>query len=151
MKSITAFPSIGKGQKNNSTDVVLKSNGTYLIYDHATGESHSFNPEWSQINAERDAAQMKSAVLKLSSSAKLKIKPKSFNSKQKPMKPKRSGIRHSIVQIIHTWPVAGIKPINARTMPVVKTSGGQTFTDPLIIPLFDVHTHEIVNLQFITP
>ncbi|MDV5263220.1 hypothetical protein [Acinetobacter baumannii] len=25
-----------------------------------------------------------------------------------------------------------------------------TFINPLIVPLFDVHTHELVNLQFIT-
>lgn len=48
------IPNLGKGRKNRSTSVVLKSDCTYLIYDHTNDASYSFNPEWSQIKAERD-------------------------------------------------------------------------------------------------
>lgn len=144
------IPSIGKGQKNNSTDVVLKSNGTYLIYDHATGESYSFNPEWSQINAERDAAQIEKRRSEIEQQRKAEDQAKVIQFKSKANEAKTIWDQAQHCADHPYMAVAGIKPINARTMPVVKTSGGQTFTDPLIIPLFDVHTHEIVNLQFIT-
>ena len=144
------IPSIGKGQKNNSTDVVLKSNGTYLIYDHATGESYSFNPEWSQINAERDAAQIEKRRSEIEQQRKAEDQAKVIQFKSKANEAKTIWDQAQHCADHPYMAVAGIKPINARTMPVVKTSGGQTFTDPLIIPLFDVHTHKIVNLQFIT-
>lgn len=144
------IPSIGKGQKNNSTDVVLKSNGTYLIYDHATGESHSFNPEWSQNKAERDSAQIEKRRLELEQQRKAEAKAKVIQFKTKANEAKTIWDQAQPCADHPYMAVAGIKPINARTMPVVKTSGGQTFTDPLIIPLFDVHTHDLVNLQFIT-
>ena len=145
------IPSIGKGQKNRSTDVVLKSNGTYLIYDHATGESHSFNPEWSQIKAERDAAQIEKRRFEIEQQRKAENQAKIIQFKAKANEAKTIWDQAQHCADHPYMAVAGIKPINARTMAVVRTSGGQTFTDPLIIPLFDVHTHEIVNLQFITP
>ncbi|EHU1238503.1 hypothetical protein V6347_17315 [Acinetobacter baumannii] len=43
-----------KGQKNRSTSVVLKSDGAYFIHDHTNDASYSFNPECSEIKAERD-------------------------------------------------------------------------------------------------
>ena len=144
------IPSIGKSKKNRSTAAVLKSDGTYLIYDHATGESHSFNPEWSRIKTERDSAQLEKRRFEIEQQRKAEDQAKIIQFKAKANEAKTIWDKAQHCADHPYMAIAGIKPINARTMPVVKTSGGQTFTDPLIIPLFDVHTHEIVNLQFIT-
>lgn len=145
------FPSIGKSKKNRSTAMVLKSDGTYLIYDHSTGESHSFNPEWSRIKTERDAAQIEKRRFEIEQQRKAEDQAKIIQFKAKANEAKTIWDQAQPCADHPYMAVAGIKPINARTMPVVRTSGGQTFTDPLIIPLFDVHTHELVNLQFISP
>ncbi len=145
------IPSIGKSRKNRSTDVVLKSNGLYLIYDHATGESYTFNPEWKQKQQSHDAEYLQKRRLEIEKQRKAEEQSKIIQFASKANEAKEIWDKAQHCEDHPYMAVAGIKPINARTMPVVKTSGGQTFHNPLIIPLFDVHSHELVNLQFITP
>ena len=145
------IPSIGKSRKNRSTDVILKSNGLYLIYDHSTGESYTFNPEWKQEQQSHDAEYLQKRQLEIEKQRKAEEKSKIIQFASKANEAKEIWNKAQHCEDHPYMAVAGIKPINARTMPVVKTSGGQTFHNPLIIPLFDVHSHELVNLQFITP
>ncbi len=144
------IPSIGKSKKNRSTDVVLKSNGVYLIYDHATGENFAFNPDW-QDQQQRDVAKLEELKRQREkqNQAEQQAKLIQYSNKAHEAKAIWNKAQHCAD---HPYMAsAGIKPINARTMQEVKTSGGQTFKNPLIVPLFDIHSHELVSLQFITP
>lgn len=147
------IPSIGKNSKNTSASVRLKADGTYFYYDHATGSSGAFNPNWDKNKAptpeeienfrrKAEWAKQQEQLSKQQSYASKKIEAQQIWSKSVACG------EHPYLQ--GNPKTAWIKPIGARSIKSVKTSGNQYFSNPLIIPLHDIDTHEIVNLQFIT-
>lgn len=147
------IPSIGKKSSNKSTSVRLKSDGTYFYYDHATGASGAFNPD-RNTNKTISAEQL----------AELQRKVEWAKKKEQQRKQQSYALKKNEAQQIwdraipcdeHPYlqdnpKTAWIKPIGARRIDRIRTSEKQYFVDPLIIPLRDLETNEIVSLQFIT-
>lgn len=143
------FPSIGKSAKNRAASIVLKSNGTYLIYDHATGDNHSFNPEWEQNKADRDEARIEQQHVALQKQREADAKIIQFKRKsdqaQQIWNKAQPCLDHPYMQLAG-HKIAG----EIRTLPIYQLNQFTVLKNPLIIPLFDAVTHELVNLQFIT-
>lgn len=147
------IPSRGKKASNKSTSVRLRFDGTYAYFDHATGASGVFNPErdnnkaptaeeLAELRRKAEQVRQKEQRLKLDSYAAKKIEAQQIWDKAKPCD------SHPYLQ--SNPKTAWIKPVGARTLESVSTTGLQYFKNPLIIPLHDVNTGEIVSLQFIT-
>lgn len=147
------IPSIGKKPSNKSTSVRLKTDGTYFYYDHATGASGAFNPEWSSNKAPSEEEL-----------AELRRKAEWVKQKEQQLKQQSYAAKKNEAQQIWNRAIdcdehpylqgnpktSWIKPIGARRLSHIRTSEKQYFVDPLIIPLHDIDTNEIVSLQFIT-
>lgn len=144
------IPGIGKSAKNRATAITLKNDGTYLIYDHSCGASYVFNTERTSDKSKQDPVELEKRHIELEKQRKAEEQKKIIQFQIKASEAQQIWNKAKPCLAHPYMALAGIKPINARTLPVVKTSDGQTFINPLIIPLFDVHTHELVNLQFIT-
>jgi len=147
------IPSIGKNSKNTSTSVRLKADGTYFYYDHATGTSGAFNPDWDKNKAPtREEVEERRRKAELAKQQEELKKQQSYalkkNEAQQIWNRAADCDEHPYLQ--SNPKTAWIKPIGARRLGHVKTSGKQYFVDPLIIPLHDLNTNEIVSLQFIT-
>ena len=144
------IPGIGKSAKNRATAITLKNDGTYLIYDHSCGASYVFNTERTSDKSKQDPVELEKRHIELEKQRKAEEQKKIIQFQTKASEAQLIWSKAKPCSAHPYMDVASIKPINARTLPIVKTSGGQTFINPLIVPLFDVHTHELVNLQFIT-
>ncbi|MCF4900057.1 hypothetical protein [Acinetobacter baumannii] len=144
------FPSMGKSAKNRAASIVLKANGTYLIYDHSCGASYVFNAERTSDKSKQDPAELEKLHIELEKQRKAEKQKKIIQFQIKASEAQQIWNKAKPCSAHPYMALAGIKPINARTLSIVKTSDGQTFINPLIIPLFDVRTHELINLQFIT-
>ncbi|PKH31639.1 hypothetical protein BJF94_06695 [Acinetobacter radioresistens] len=147
------IPSVGKKASNKSTSVRLKTDGTYLYHDHATGASGAFNPEnrkskapsadeLAEYRRKAEWAKQKELQLKQQSYAQRKSEAQQIWERSAPCS------EHPYLQ--SNPKTAWITPIGARRLNHVRTSGKQYFVDPLIVPLYDIDTNEIVSLQFIT-
>lgn len=147
------IPSVGKKSTNRSTSVTLKHDGTYVYFDHATGAGGAFNPDWDKNkaptpeeieNLRRKAEWVKQQeqLLKQKSYASKKTEAQKIWDKATPCD------EHPYLQ--NNPKTAWIKPIGARHISHVNTTEKQYFANPLIIPLYDIDTNEIVSLQFIT-
>lgn len=137
------LPSLGKNSKNTSASVKLTHDGIYVWRDHANDSSGAFNPNFStqQIKADPEAVKKQHALQKQAEAAKHN---QAKNEAQQIWESAKPCADHPYMAM------AGIKIAGeVRTLPFIKTKGGQTFNNPLIVPRYDAQTGEIVNLEFI--
>ncbi|AVI39344.1 hypothetical protein CSB68_4133 (plasmid) [Acinetobacter baumannii] len=74
---------MGKSAKNRAASIVLKANGTYLIYDHSCGASYVFNAERTSDKSKQDPAELEKLHIELESSVKLKNENNSIPNQSK--------------------------------------------------------------------
>lgn len=147
------IPSIGKKSTNTAVAITLKDDGTYVYMDHATGAGGAFNPNWDKNKAptpeeienfrrKAEWTKQQEQLSKQKSYASKKIEAQQIWNRAVPCD------EHPYLQ--GNPKTAWIKPVGVRTLPSVRTTEKQYFANPLIIPLHDIDTNEIVSLQFIT-
>lgn len=142
------IPSQGKDSRNKSTSVKLTHDGLYVWRDHANDASGSFSPDFANKENAPDPqiAQQRAKRLAKEEQVQAAKHTKAKNEAQQIWDSAQSCTSHSYMD------VAGVKIAGeVRTLPFLKTLGGQTFKNPLIVPRLDAVTGDIINLEFITP
>lgn len=142
------FPSLGKSNKNTSASIKLTHDGIYVWNDHANDASGSFNPNSAnkQNKPDPEVAAKRAKRLEVEKKAQIEKRAKAKNEAQQIWERAQPCDSHPYMA------TAGVKIAGqVRTLPCIKTLGGQTFKNPLIVPRYDAKTGELVNLEFIAP
>lgn len=141
------IPSLGKGNRNTSTSIKLTHDGVYVWRDHANDTGGIFNPDFGSKQTAPDPEIIKAREKRqaLEEQAQAVKQAKAKNEAQQIWDRAKPCTDHPYMAM------AGIKIAGeVRSIPYVRTQGGQKFDNPLIVPRYDAVTHELVNLEFIT-